>query len=402
MGLFSWFNRSPDKYYKTKGGDHWYIRNSNAIEDIPFKDLQNVYRLIPHLRSVIDKKAEYFANGIVELVDIDSEGNETVNTTHDLNKVLESPNFMQTMKSMMYMTMIYKCIAGDAFLMPIYKVGHEARNLSKLWVIPFSNFKVHTHKENILQTVDIKQYIKSYEFWTENPDKHFFINDPKDVIHIRDYGTSYNEGHSKIVTLREPIQNIYKALKSRGLLASRQGGIGILTKDNRGAQFDMPIDNKDKENLEDKVNSKSLNSPSGAIHVTDIPLRWQSMVFSTKDLMLFEEIQDDFATICDQYGLDRETFNGDVKFSNKETADKNNYQNTIIPEWADFADSLTNKFNLLKDKMRIRVNHSHIQVLQTDKKAEEETRGLKAKRLLEELDRKIITIEEYKEQMYEG
>lgn len=399
MGLFSWFDRfrSPE-YHQDAGGNHWTLLNG-GVDDLPFEDLKKVYLAIPHLRAVIDKKAELFANGIAQVVDIDNDGNETVNTDHEANKVLEQPNYLQNMKGLMFMTMVYKCITGDAFIKPVYKVGYDVRNLSKLWVIAYNDFKIHTHKENILLTQEAKQFIKAYEFWTD-PQQHFKITDPKDLIHFRDYGTSYSEGTSKISSLREPIQNIHKALVARGILASRQGGIGILSKDARSNELAIPMMDQDKKDLRTEVNKYGYGREKGAIIVTDQPLKYQSMVFSARDLMLHEEVKDSFMSICDAYGIDQETFNSDSKYSSKDIADKNNYQNTIIPEWQDFADGLTNSLGLLKEKKRIRIDYSHIQVLQTDKKNEEETKKMKSERLLQELDRNIITLDDYKQYMY--
>lgn len=398
MGIFSWGRKTPDNFYKDAGGNFWTTFDSK-IEDLSFDSLKKVYEQIPHLRSVIDKKAQLFSNGKMYVYRYDRNGEKVKDEVHPLNKVLSAPNFMQSMKGFLYMSMTYKCIAGDSFIYPKYSVGTRARNITSLWNIDYDDFDILLREyANVLEAENKSDYIKKYQFWI-NGKIIEFIN-PDDIIHFRDYGTSYKEGISKISTLREPIQNIYKALKSRGVLASRQGGIGILSSDRKDGGMSAPLSPTEKETLEKKVNNKSITGNRGAIHITDVPLKWQSMVYPTKDLMLFEEIEDDFKTICDAFSVNRELFDGQTNYSNKEHAERGMYQDTIIPEWNEFAGMLTKSLRLDQEQRFVGVDHSHIQVLQEDEREKEESNKVKSDRLLAELERGIIDGNEYKRQMY--
>lgn len=397
MGIFSWFNRGKYEYHKDRAGNHWTMTQP-FVEDLPFDNLISVYCSIPHLRAVIDKKAEYYSNAKFSVSYKDKDGNHVKDEKHSLNAVLSTPNYMQSMGELLFMSMVYRSITGDAFLYKKTGLLDSAKDVKSIWNIDYTDFEILLHRgANVIEADRKSDYIKKYRIWIE--DRSFDFNNPEDLLHIRDYGISYKDAKSKIESLREPLQNIYKALKSRGILASRQGGIGIIVGDARGDFGTTNLLPKEKEDLERRVNEKSITSDRGGIHVTDVPLKWQSMVFPTKDLMLFEEIEDDFRVICDQFGISRHCFEADTTFNNKEIAEISLYQNLIIPEWKKFASSLTSYLKLDQEDRFIDVHYDHIQILQENEVEREEVLNKKSERLARELELNVISLEEYRRAM---
>jgi hypothetical protein len=133
--------------------------------------------------------------------------------------------------------------------------------------------------------------------------------------------------------------------------------------------------------------------------VTDVPLRYTPFVFPTRELMLFEEIEDDFNTICDRCGIARELFDAQTTFANKKMAETSTYINTIAPAWKDFFEVLNKTLNTSAEKIRIDPVFTHVEALQRNEYEKNQAEQLKSTVLLQELDRNIIDINEYRQQM---
>ena len=75
------------------------------------------------------------------------------------------------------------------------------------------------------------------------------------------------------------------------------------------------------------------------------------------------------------------------------------YNNVIISEWSDFFSLLNKGLNMASENRKIVLKTDHIAALAENEKDKVETAAKKSAMLLVELERGIITIEQYKQQM---
>ena len=102
--------------------------------------------------------------------------------------------------------------------------------------------------------------------------------------------------------------------------------------------------------------------------VTQSGVKWTPMSYPTKDLMLFEETEDDLQQIIDIYGMSRDIFSNTkgATFENQEMAIRGTYENTIIPEAKSFLRGLSQFLGLL-DRGKILVpSYEHLDIFEKE------------------------------------
>jgi len=122
---------------------------------------------------------------------------------------------------------------------------------------------------------------------------------------------------------------------------NERGGIGILSTHSDKA---VPMSPKDRKDAEEKaINQFGIGKGKRKIHVSSLGLKWQPMTFPTKDLMLFEEVADDFNVILDAYGHNMNIYSSSqsTTFQNFKESLKAIYQNVTIPAAEHYAEVFT-------------------------------------------------------------
>ena len=92
-------------------------------------------------------------------------------------------------------------------------------------------------------------------------------------------------------------------------------------------------------------------------------------------------------------------FDAQTTFANKKMAETSTYINTIAPAWKDFFEVLNKTLNTAAEKIRIDPVFTHVEALQRNEYEKNQAEQLKSTVLLSELDRNIIDINEYRQQM---
>ena len=339
-----------------------FLRNKNTInKDIEFASIfikpNNPYIVdyskfdyykylseCPHLSLTINEKCKMFANG------------ELVTDSNYVIDVLSNPNPLQSWESFLKQFILNKSLYGNVF---IYKLT-AGGNIKQLWILPSNLVEVEfsgkfynqIKKENIINKFYLNYNNKKIEF------------NPKDIIFIPD-NPLFLLGDSKIDALKLPISNIISALKSRNVIINDRGAMGILSNNSKDADGGIPLSDSERRKIEESIRREyGINDGQSRILVTNAALSWQPITFPTKDLMLFEEIEDDFATIIATYGLDRDIFPSTkgATYENKKQALKNTYQNTIQPEADELANMLSAEFG-----SEIIINYDWLPIFAEDK-----------------------------------
>ncbi|MBU3681626.1 MAG: phage portal protein [Flavobacterium sp.] len=357
--LFSrWIHDNPPFY--PLYSNFMYNNTSPILIDV--ENLYTVYISSPHLRAVIDRKAEMFKN--MEICMKDADGNKVED--HPLLTLLNQPNPLQNREQWLTQLSIQQDIWTCAFVYMLYGYRFDATSVPKaLWNLPPDQIKIN-RTGKIWEQTTIDGIIKNYELLDGSNKKML----PNEVMLVTTQsGQNYIIGESKLLSLRTVISNIDSALKTRNCIINDRGALGILANNSKDQDGGLPLDEKERKRIEQEYrNSYGISDDQKKILITNSALTWQPMSFPTKDLLLFEEIEDDFAAICGMYGMSRDIFPSvkGATFENTKEAIKQTYQNTIQPQADQLMRIISNQFNLKEQGLTLEAEYDWLPVMKDD------------------------------------
>jgi len=372
-----------------------FFLNRTAPILIDVDNLMIVYLSCPHLRLVIDKKAEMMSNMDVKMRD--TKTGEMVED-HPILNLFKKPNPLQIQETFLFQQQVMIDIYANAFVYMIRPTSKESPRV--LWNLPPQDMKV-IPTGKIFEQYKVEDIIKNYQM--DQGNGTFKTFDPKDVILLTSgVSTNYITGHSKIKTLQKQISNIDGALKTRNIIINEKGALGILASENKDADGGIPLNTKERERLEKEYKRKyGISDSQSKILLTESNLKWIPMSFPTKDLLLFEEVEEDFQGILGEYGLSRDLFPSTkgATFENQKQALIQTYQNTIQPEADSRMRIFTERFGLKEEGLELIADFSWLPVMQEDEQKKELTNKFKAETLSLMMKDGVLTKEQYAEQM---
>lgn len=365
MGFFSslGFGRRKFDY-----NQQYSVAQTLGRKTVVWADVTNsheTYQEVPQIKTVIDRKASMFANLKWKLVDSDNAEVEDA----DLMDLLSRPNPMQNGKEWITDWKTVFEIHQDA-----YTFGNFATPLSSLpatlWTLPTEDIEMVQTGKLYFQT-KAEDIVSMYILKTGDPASDINF-EPNTILHCK-AGNAGNpiKGQSKMLALKMPISNIMGAYKSRNILINERGAFGILSNNSKDASGGgIPMNKKESERIEkDYMSSHGIQDGKKRFIISNASLSFTPMSFPTKDLMLFEEIDDDMKTIIDAYGLNTHLFSS-VKgstFENMIQGIRNAYTGTIIPEAELFAEKLTSFLKLDDRGLKLVASFDHIHALQANR-----------------------------------
>ena len=308
---------------------------------IDCENLFEVYQSCPHLQTVINKKAEMLSNGRLILKDKATDKEIEKHWALDL---MNRPNPLQNYREFTYEYSLYSDIYANNFA---YRNQAFTGGRPKvLWNLPSGQIKVVPTGKWLDQT-ELNGIVKSYELY--NVDNVYAREFNTDEVLSINSGISKNPliADSKIISLQFPVSNIIGALKTRNMFIY-YGPKMLISSKQSDSDSSLPLGSDEKKRIEKDFNQVDygINDVQSHTVVSTASLTASKMSYPTKDLMLFEEIEDDFNAICGAYGMDRDIFPSTkgATFENKEKGERATYQNTIqtcAKTYADFISQLT-------------------------------------------------------------
>ena len=343
------FNSPARSVVKDSNGKFFYAFGfpKTVQETVTILGQSAAYNICPPVNGIINRKARAFTNGKWWI--LDKEGNEATGAkVSGLQKLLKKPNPLQSWNQLLSQAKVYEQVFGEVFFFAIIPAGFTDKSKIKaLWVVPNWIINVRLTGKHYFQT-ELADIIEGYDISlngsiTPLPDGS--------VIHIRDINqnsTDVTRGQSRLASLQDPISNIVAAYEARNVLITRKGALGILSNQTRDAAGAVPLKEGEKEEVQEEFKKYGLSKEQYQVIITNANLKWQPMTFPTKDLMLFEEIEDDVRAIADNfdYPMYLLGFKEGSTYSNVGEAKKSLYQDTIIPEADGWAEAFTSFFEL--------------------------------------------------------
>lgn len=343
------------------------------------------YEKCPPLAAIINKKAQAYINGKTWVMD--SQGKESTSQwANNLRKLLAKPNPLQSWKQFEAQMYITQQVFGYCVVLPILPLGRkDISSASSLWAIP-GNMLTVKYTNKLWYQTDLPGIVESVTVCYAGTDTKL---DLKSIHIFRDFSPSFNNmvfPETRIRPLELPINNIIGALESRNMLINYRGALGILSSENDKSGY-IPIKDPDKKALQADFARYGLKNQQWKFIITSASVKWQQMGVPTRELMLFEEIEDDTNMLCDSYGYPIDLMAGSQRktYQNSEAAGKGLYQNAIIPEADAMYDQWNEFFQCAANGCEMQKDYGHIPVLQADKAKEASARNT----LTQTLDREF-------------
>lgn len=326
--------------------------------------LSEAYERCSTVSTVIWRNTSALLNGRWWIVD--KKENDVLKKYKGIEALLKKPNPLQSWNELIMQLDTYRQVYGETFLFAVKPEGYGVEDASALWVLSPNHVTIESTGRMYLQS-DIDEIISKY---TYKNGKESFEIDKDSILHIRDthqnlaFSPSSLRGVSRLVGLDQNIANIMQAEEAVRALNKNRGAQGILSNDSSDTIGHVPLEPSEKEEIELRLkNHYGLKLNQNPVIITDKNLKWQSMSFNVRDLMLFEGIESNIKRIAEAYNYPFELLSTEnISYANKKEAKADHYQSNIIPMAEMYAEKLSAFFGLEKDKFLI--DFSHVECLQ--------------------------------------
>ena len=349
----------------------------------------------PHLQLAIGKKCELFANGEWKCVSVND--NEQEFPDDEGLVLLNKPNPLQSREDFLWQYMFYKEVFSNNF---IYKLsGSKLVQPKCLWHLPSEVMEIMLTGKMFNQT-ELSGIIKNFKLNYRGFENTYSVDDV--IFHASNFSFQEGKGLSKIPGLNYPISNIMASLKTRNIISTKKGMIGILSNEAKDAVGNIPMEDDERQRIEKQfADDRGLYGDRENIIISQSATRWNPTSFPIRDLMLHEGDEMDFQTICDTIDIDRRVFSGtkDATFENKAQAIKGTYQNSIQPCADSLAGIVTTALGADQRGRKYVLDYSWLPVMQEDKGSEETAEKTKAEKLEILYDAGLISAEDFVQAM---
>lgn len=347
-----------NQFYSLQKGEYKIDTSTSGLHDL--------VTTTSHLSAVIYRKADMLANGRWREYKLVNGKKELVEKSEAVN-ILENPNPVQDGNEFIRQLSVTK----DTYGTSIINLNRTNLPIPKsMYVLPMQYVTINKTGK-LYKQIDIKEIIES--IFIEYSTREYF---ELDNLAIFKYPNPNDPviGLSPIEQLKMPIANIRGALGFRNRIITNDAMLGVLSSDFMDG-MGVGLDTKEQERLQEGLREAyGMQSRKANITMSQNPVKWTPMSYPTKDLLLFEEVDQDFKIIIDHYGLNDNLFSREKAstYSNLVEGIKMAYQGCIIPFGEDIALTMTKAFKMDAKTNWLELDFSHLEVLKDDEKVKSE------------------------------
>jgi hypothetical protein len=371
--------------YAFRANEFWMINGPGGF-DYKFSytghhSSLKAYEKCPPLTAIVNKKAKAFLNGKTFIVNKKGKARDKESTSEvatKLKALRAKPNPFQSERDFDAQQYIYQQLFGYCLMLVIKPVGFPNYEAERLWNIPPSMVDIEETRKSWITAKDKKDIIKKIVLIFGEERAEIPVTD---VYIIKDFIPSFKSAifpESRICSLEMPINNIIGAYESRNVLINYRGALGIISPDAKDVGGPVPLKDDDKLSLQDDFLRYGLRNQQWKFIISQASIKWSQMGVPTKDLMLFEEIEDDIMRICDSYDypypLMSSNRTNSLGGNNIGESKKLLYQDATIPEADSFCDQWATVFELDRYDLTFLKDYSHVPALQEDEQKKAQAR----------------------------
>lgn len=379
-------------------GDHWCVDIATHGGQI------FAYKSCAPLSLVINRLAFALGNARIWVVDEDEKDLEEYGW---IKRLFIKPNPLMTGRELLLRLDQYVKLFGEGFVLKIENEG-IGDPIRSLWVLnPCYMHAIYRDDAIVFNSEDVNDFILRWEYI--HPYSGQIINlNPNDILHVKDIALDmhdvnagvgsfkhWHRGASRIQGLEDYIKNIVIAAKAIYGLNLDRGPQGILSPTSVDAAGAKPLTPGQKTDLQKELLRfyGMLPGVAKAI-ISTLPMSWTPMSYNVKDLMLYEGMELCANGIADAYFFPSELISTgkSATYNNKSQAEKNLYQDAILPVSYLYEQHFTNFLGI--EGGRINFDYSHVEALQESEKEKEETITIRTNRMITLLNNGLSSNEE--------
>lgn len=357
--------------------------------------LLDCYCQNPVVQAVINIKADAFSNIKFIVKDLES-GELTPLDEYDkdggkLKTLLAKPNPLQSQFEWLKQLKVNREVFGNSYSYASVPSGFEnnfdytninvINNLPTAFISPILTGKW-------LEQTDINEIIKAYQFTGFNNKIKTF--QPQTILHTNSvnikFDEHFTEGVSELIALQRPISNIDLAYESKNVLIKRRGALGILSSKAVDSLGSVPLQPNDIEKVQEDYRKYGTLGDQHKLLISHVPLDYQQMAMSVKDLMLFEEIESSGIAVCNGFGVPESLVRYYIKKgslgTDSDVDEKRLYDSTTIPESKEFMITFNNFLKTSELGIELLGSFDHIKVLQKNQREEATTNKINEARAM--------------------
>jgi hypothetical protein len=392
--------------YRSNGG-LYFFDDSGTAHHFTYENLNSslkAYVQCAPITAIINSKAQAYINGKTFILNTQgkAKGKEaTGEIATRVRDLLKKPNPLQSWRHFEAQNYIYQQISGYCVVLPIKPVGFPNSKAKRLWNVPPSMLNIIERPNvNLLAATSAKDFIWAVQLvWGG-----LVINlNLDDIFIFKDFtpsASSYVLPESRICSLKQPVNNVIGAYEARNVLINRRGALGILSNNGKDVNGTLPLDPEEKKALEEDFKRYGIRKEQVQMIITNAALSWQQMGYPTKELMLFEEIEDDIMRMCDTYSYPYRLLSSNQANSlggtDAKVFDKRLYQAAIIPESESMYDQWNDFFDLETYGLQMQKDYKHVAALQEDQLNEAIARYRRNQGAEIEFRMNVITLNEWR------
>lgn len=339
-----------------------YLFNGNVFLPLEKYKEQNdnvlveMYESIPEVAAPINYTIEKAAS--IKLVHQRKKGDKWIDIENSkVYDVLNTPNQYDNQDTIRKNWMLNYIVLGNSFLNYIKPAGFQY--VKQLYVFPSNIVTIKTNK-NIY---DFRQNeVTGYSIKLENGQTMTLSVD--EIIHTRQQTLGkkgYLRGRSKLMSAIYTSESLRANYEARVRIYEARGMMGILSPKNENVVFRQ----EDAEAVQKKLIQKfGVTKNKDSVLTTSVPLKYTNTSPDIKGLMLNENKQQDYETVCSVLSFPPVLLiNKTSTYNNISTAETMFYTNTCMPLNMLEAKAYEKAFRLPANE-RIVPDYSEIEALQ--------------------------------------
>lgn len=345
---------------------------------------------VPEVNGIIGLKVSAFANGKIRI--ISKTTGEDVNRNEPLVRALMKPNQYQSQQEFLQQTKFYHEIFGNEILYFLTPVGMPLNVKGLFSISPDSVLITEYNSTPFFQSTEFRA--KYSYVWggtsTDFPKGSIIhinranvigqmLNTGESTTQVSQSEQSYLWGSPVMASHQANIRNIRASYEARNVLIENRGALGILSNgamDGTGSM--LPLDPKMKKDLQDEYRRYGMTKGQMQIIMTSLNLKWQQMSIDTDKLKLFDECEADTRALCLGFGVPYELIAAGQTYDNKLRAERQFYQNTIIPEATEWCDAINRRVEIAGKSWEVSITYDHLPVFQENVKERAQAMALMA------------------------
>jgi len=360
-----------DRYTQTSFGgrrysEHQMLMKGEKLVDTSWGNLADLVNTTPQLSAVINRRGSMLSNGRWREYRLVNGKKEVVDNSAIVG-LLENPNPLQNGNSLVQAINFAYCAYGTSI---IYFHNAGLFPLS-VYALPMGAVKIET-TGNLYKQSNIDEIIKSVKTTINGQDEYYDI---MDLVWLKMENSSTPIlGVSPLEELKLAISNIRGALGFRNRIITNDAMLGVLSSDFMEG-MGVGLDLKEQQRLQQGLKEAyGMQSGKGNIAMSQNPVKWTPMSYPTKDLLLHEEVDQNFKIIIDYFGLNEHVFSFSQAstFTNVLEGVKMAYQGCIIPFAQEIGLGFTKQFGMDGVNNWLELDYSHLEILKEDEKAKTE------------------------------